>query len=139
MERVVCSAVRHCSQVCTRPTPSLWNQPHPKLLRKSCDKYRVYSSSGRERAVRKCRSEHRYFWRAGRTKPVWQYHRRKCGGRHWRCAPIKRVLVSEMDFLSVDFSTHVWFSKTCGRWRQPSCLGHGCFYWHQWKRWQLIS
>jgi hypothetical protein len=107
--------------------------PHPKLLRKSCDKYRVYSSSGRGRAVRKYRFEHRYFWRPSRTKPVWQYHRRKCGGRHWRCAPIKRNLVSEIDLLSVDFSISVWFSETCGRWREPSRLGHGCFHW------QLIS
>jgi hypothetical protein len=40
-----------------------------------------------------------------------------------------------MDF--VDFRI-LWFSETCGLWREPLRFGHGSFHWHQWKRWQLI-
>ena len=41
-------------------------------------------------------------------------------------------------FLLGDFSIHVWFSETCGLWREPLRFGHRRFHWHQWKRWQFF-
>jgi hypothetical protein len=63
LERVIHSADR-CSQVCTRPTPTLWNYLIPKQLSKSksCDNHSACRASTRGRPVLKCKFEHhRYF------------------------------------------------------------------------------